>query len=215
MRPNRRATLTVVKQNNFTEGQLLNLPNKLTMMRILMIPVFMVFASWRTLPAAYLIAGLIFAVASFTDFLDGHIARKRGLVTDFGKFADPLADKILTTTAFVYMLADGVCHPVVLTIILTREFAVSGVRMIAAGSKEGKVIAANWWGKAKTVLQMLTIILYYAMAGLQFLRPSSPIAASYLPQTITWGLCWLVALLTAVSGVQYIWGNRHFINTAK
>lgn len=194
----------------------MNLPNKLTMLRIIMIPVFILFAAWPVLPASYLIAGLIFAIASFTDYLDGHIARKQGLVTDFGKFADPLADKILTTTAFIYMLVDGVCHPLVLFIIITREFAVSGVRMVAAGSKESVVIAANWWGKGKTILQMLTIIAYYAMAGVQHLVPSaSAFGQSYLPQTITWVLCWLVALLTAVSGIQYLWSYRTFINTTK
>ncbi len=83
------------------------------------------------------------------------------MVTDFGKFADPLADKLLTTVAFIYMMRDGVCSPVVLCIILAREFAVSGLRMVAAGAKDGKVIAANMWGKVKTVLQMLSIIFYF------------------------------------------------------
>ncbi len=106
-------------------------------------------------------AGIVFAAASFTDFLDGHLARKWNMVTDFGKFADPLADKLLTTVAFIYMLRDGVCSPVVLCIILAREFAVSGLRMVAAGAKDGKVIAANMWGKVKTVLQMLSIIFYF------------------------------------------------------
>ena len=142
----------------------MNLPNKLTLTRILLVPVFMIFVSLGQYitpsynPRYYLIAGLIFAAASFTDFLDGHLARKWNMVTDFGKFADPLADKLLTTVAFIYMMRDGVCSPVVLCIILAREFAVSGLRMVAAGAKDGKVIAANMWGKVKTVLQMLTII---------------------------------------------------------
>ncbi len=194
----------------------MNLPNKLTLLRILLIPVFIVFAGLRGLPGAYLAAGAVFAVASYTDFLDGHIARKRGIVTDFGKFADPLADKLLTTTAFLYMMADGVCHPMVLVIVLAREFAVSGVRMVAAGAPGGKVIAANIWGKVKTVVQMLTIIFYYALAGIQFLLPpANPFAQSYFPQTAAWLLCWGVAAITAASGVQYIWANRHYVNTAK
>ena len=131
----------------------MNLPNKLTMLRVLLIPVFMVCAANRWMLAA----GIIFAAASLTDYFDGHLARKNNLVTDFGKFADPLADKLLTTTAFLYMLVDGVCDPVVLAIILAREFAVSGLRMVAAGAPGGKVIAANMWGKVKTALQMLTI----------------------------------------------------------
>ncbi len=189
----------------------MNLPNKLTMARILLIPVFIVFVSLPGMPAAYLVAGIVFAVASFTDYLDGAIARKRGLVTDFGKFADPLADKLLTTVAFLYMMRDGACHPMVLAIILAREFAVSGVRMVAAGAPGGKVIAANMWGKVKTVLQMATIILYYFCEGI--VRLSG--AAATWPVALAWWLCWLVALVTLVSGAQYIWQNREYINTAK
>ena len=152
----------------------MNLPNKLTLTRILLVPVFMIFVSLGQYitpsynPRYYLIAGLIFAVASFTDFLDGHLARKWNMVTDFGKFADPLADKLLTTVAFIYMMRDGVCSPVVLCIILAREFAVSGLRMVAAGAKDGKVIAANMWGKVKTVLQMLSIIFYFFGTALSY-----------------------------------------------
>ena len=114
----------------------------------------------------YLVAGVVFAAASFTDFLDGYLARKWKMVTDFGKFADPLADKLLTTVAFLYMMRDGVCSPVVLAIILAREFAVSGLRMVAASARDGKVIAANMWGKVKTVMQMLTIVFYFFAAAL-------------------------------------------------
>ena len=116
----------------------MNLPNKLTLTRILLVPVFMIFVSLGQYitpsynPRYYLIAGLIFAVASFTDFLDGHLARKWNMVTDFGKFADPLADKLLTTVAFIYMLRDGVCSPVVLCIILAR---VCGVRPAHGGRR--------------------------------------------------------------------------------
>ncbi len=193
----------------------MNLPNKLTLGRILLIPVFILFAAVDGIPYRYLIAGVVFAVASFTDFLDGYIARKNNLVTDFGKFADPLADKILTTVAFIYMMADGVCSPLVIVIILTREFAVSGVRMVAAGSKEGKVIAANMWGKVKTVLQMLTIIFYYFAVGIQTILGAPAAGSAGFAQMATNVLCWLVALVTAASGFQYIWGNRDFINTAK
>lgn len=191
----------------------MNLPNKLTVLRILLIPVFIVFASLPQFRFAYLIAMAVFAFASYTDFLDGHIARKRGLVTDFGKFADPLADKILTTTAFLYMMMDGACHPIVMVIIITREFAVSGVRMVAAGAPGGKVIAANIWGKAKTVLQMVSIIIYYLMAGIAYAVPLPQLGSAAL--VVSWWLCWLVAALTAISGIQYIWANRSYINTAK
>ena len=196
----------------------MNLPNKLTLTRIILVPVFMIFVSLTSLDGIvdgnfnatfYLLAGIVFAAASFTDFLDGHLARKWHMVTDFGKFADPLADKLLTTVAFIYMLRDGVCSPVVLCIILAREFAVSGLRMVAAGAKDGKVIAANMWGKVKTVLQMLTILFYFftvSLTGNVLGQQCADIASV---------LCWVVAAVTAISGIKYLWDNRSFINTAK
>lgn len=191
----------------------MNLPNKLTMARVVLVPFFMVFAGLTGYgtadfnPTYYLIAGIIFAAASFTDFLDGYLARKNNLVTDFGKFMDPLADKMLTTAAFIYMLKDGLCHPVVLAVILFREFAVAGVRMIAAES--GTVIAANIWGKVKTVLQMLTIIFYYFAAALA--GPTDVMAVGLITQL----LCWAVAAVTVVSGVIYLWQNRSCFMNAK
>ena len=199
----------------------MNLPNKLTLTRIILVPVFMIFVSLTSLDSIvdgnfnatfYLLAGIVFAAASFTDYLDGHLARKWHMVTDFGKFADPLADKLLTTVAFIYMLRDGVCSPVVLCIILAREFAVSGLRMVAAGAKDGKVIAANMWGKVKTVLQMLTIIFYYVGTALTW---GNFIMIGADCVFLSYWLCWLVAIATAISGIKYLWDNRSFINTAK
>ena len=183
----------------------MNLPNKLTMLRVLLIPVFMVCAANRWMLAA----GIIFAAASLTDYFDGHLARKNNLVTDFGKFADPLADKLLTTTAFLYMLVDGVCDPVVLAIILAREFAVSGLRMVAAGAPGGKVIAANMWGKVKTVLQMVTVLFYY------FATAMAPADGIGLVSGITQVLCWAVAAVTLLSGGIYLWQNRQCFMQAK
>ena len=191
----------------------MNLPNKLTMLRVILVPVFMVFAALCRYgtqdfnASLMLAAGVVFAVASFTDFLDGYLARKNNLVTDFGKFMDPLADKCLTTAAFIYMVVDGVCSPIVLAVILFREFAVAGVRMIAA--ETGTVIAANMWGKVKTVLQMLTILFYYFTVSLtgNVLGQQCADVASVL--------CWGVAAVTAISGIKYLWDNRSFINTAK
>ena len=191
----------------------MNLPNKLTMLRVLLVPVFMVFAGLGTYGAAdfvplyYLLAGVLFAAASLTDFLDGYLARKYHMVTDFGKFMDPLADKMLTTAAFLYMMRDGVCHPVVLAIVLFREFAVAGVRMNAAA--QGTVIAANLWGKVKTVLQMLTILLYYFAAALA--GPDAVGAVALL----TGVLCWEVAAVTVLSGGIYLWQNRGCFTQAK
>ncbi len=199
----------------------MNLPNKLTLTRIILVPVFMIFVSLTSLDSIvdgnfnatfYLLAGIVFAAASFTDYLDGHLARKWHMVTDFGKFADPLADKLLTTVAFIYMMRDGVCSPVVLCIILAREFAVSGLRMVAAGAKDGKVIAANMWGKVKTVLQMLTIIFYYFGTALTW---GNFIMIGADCVFLSYWLCWLVAIATAISGIKYLWDNRSFINTAK
>ena len=196
----------------------MNLPNKLTLCRIILVPVFMIFVSLtefgtETFNATwYLVAGIVFAAASFTDYLDGHLARKWHMVTDFGKFADPLADKLLTTVALIYMMRDGVCSPVVLCIIPAREFAVSGLRMVAAGAKDGKVIAANMWGKVKTVLQMLTIIFYFFGISLTY---GNTVLGNLNVWLISYWLCWLVAAATAISGIKYLWDNRSFINTAK
>ena len=187
----------------------MNLPNKLTLLRVALVPFFMFFAAGSRIgtseynAAFHLVAGLIFAAASFTDFLDGYLARKYNLVTDFGKFMDPLADKCLTTAAFIYMMADGLCHPVVLALILFREFAVAGVRMIAA--ERGTVIAANIWGKVKTVLQMVTVLVYYF----------SPALFGEVSLGLMQVLCWLVALVTALSGGIYLWQNRSCFAQAK
>ena len=185
----------------------MNLPNKLTMLRVILVPVFMVFAALSRYgtqdfnAGLMLAAGIVFAVASFTDFLDGYLARKNNLVTDFGKFMDPLADKCLTTAAFIYMVACGICSPVVLAVILFREFAVAG--------ETGTVIAANMWGKVKTVLQMLTVLYYYfagALAG-----PTDIMAVSLITQI----LCWLCGAATLLSGGIYLWQNRKLFMQAK
>ncbi len=191
----------------------MNLPNKLTVLRVLLVPVFMIFAAFSHYGrhdfnwVMSLLAGTVFAAASLTDFLDGYLARKKHLVTNFGKFADPLADKMLTTAAFIYMVIDGVCSPVVLAVILFREFAVAGVRMIAAAGDH--VIAANIWGKVKTVLQMLTILFYYLAAAF------SPADGISVISILTQILCWTVAAITLLSGAKYLWDNRACINTAK
>lgn len=190
----------------------MNLPNKLTLARILLVPVFMFCAAQAFRPGWMLAAGVVFALASLTDFLDGYLARKWNMVTDFGKFADPLADKLLTTTAFVYMMVSGACSPVVLVIILAREFAVSGVRMLAAA--QNRVVAANLWGKAKTVLQMLTIILYYFGVAYEAWRGVGA-GSAFLSQVAGYALCWLVAAVTLVSGVVYLWQNRDCFMNAK
>ncbi len=193
----------------------MNLPNKLTILRILLVPVFMFFAA-QTHNATYmLLAGIIFTIASLTDFFDGWYARKFNLVTNFGKFADPLADKLLTTAAFIYMMLVNACDPIVIVIILAREFAVSGVRMVVASSPEGKVIAANIWGKIKTVLQMVTILVFYFSYSIELFIGNNAGRSIYLSQIAAYILCWLVAIITAVSGAIYLWQSREYINTSK
>ena len=159
----------------------MNLPNKLTVLRVVLIPVFLAALFFAPEPMNRYGAVLIFVIASLTDLLDGKIARKYHLETDFGKFADPLADKMLTTAAFIYMMMDGVCSPVVLAVTVFREFAVAGIRMVAAAGN--KVIAANMWGKVKTVLQMFAIAL--------LLLHNWPFALIGLPvaQTLLWAAC--------------------------
>jgi CDP-diacylglycerol--glycerol-3-phosphate 3-phosphatidyltransferase len=136
----------------------MNLPNKLTLMRIILIPIFMVVLYWG-FPGANYVALAIFVIASLTDWLDGKIARSRNLVTDFGKFADPLADKMLVTAAMLWFVETGRMPAWALLIVICREFAVSGLRMIA--SDKGKVIAAGWSGKVKTASTMVCIILMF------------------------------------------------------
>ncbi|MBR6113861.1 MAG: CDP-diacylglycerol--glycerol-3-phosphate 3-phosphatidyltransferase [Oscillospiraceae bacterium] len=188
----------------------MNLPNKLTLSRIIMVPVFAVFAALAVKSRGnlmYLAAGIVFALASLTDMFDGKIARKYNLVTNFGKFADPLADKLLTTAAFLYMQQEGVCDPAVLILILAREFAVSGLRMIAAGSPGGAVIAANMWGKVKTALQMVAIAAFYFGCALW--------PESALLRTCASVLCWLCAAATLISGWTYFAASGHLLLETK
>ena len=169
----------------------MNLPNKLTMFRVVLIPVFIVVLMSGLIaePASRYIAVVIFCVASFTDYLDGHIARKYNLVTNFGKFMDPLADKLLVSAAMICMIELGMLPAWVVIIIISREFIITGFRLIAA--EGGLVIAASWWGKIKTVTQMAMIILML-------------LGVNKVIGTI---LVVLATIFTIVSGVDYIVKN--------
>ena len=192
----------------------MNLPNKLTLLRFVLVPVFMVFMYINN-PYSYLIALIVFAAASFTDFLDGNIARKYNMVTDFGKFMDPLADKLLTTVALIYLCLNGMCHEVVICIVLAREFAVSGIRLIAAANPKGsKVIAAGMMGKMKTVLQMVASMLGLLAMALFAIGAVSQATYGTIAM-ITNVLMWIMAVLTVVSGMQYIIPNFDLIKNAK
>lgn len=199
----------------------MNLPNKLTLFRIILTPIFMV-ALMVDLPFNYFVAMLIFIVASITDMLDGKIARKRGLVTDFGKFMDPLADKMLTTAAFIGFLAKGIGSGMewILFIVLFREFMVSSIRLVAASSG-GKVIAANIWGKLKTVSQIVAIIFSLVIVQIEqildlfpALDKIMPVVSKVVDVTVSVPL-WISAILCVISGVIYLLDNKDFIKQAK
>lgn len=132
----------------------MNLPNKLTVLRMILVPFFVLALLWP-FPHHFLIALIIFGAASYTDHLDGMLARKKNQITDFGKFMDPLADKILVISALVCFVSLGLCDVWLVLLIIAREFMVTSIRLVAAG--KGSVIAANNWGKAKTVSQIVAI----------------------------------------------------------
>lgn len=198
----------------------MNLPNKLTIARILVIPIIIIVTFVSKLREIFvfenvnledLIVLILFCLASFTDFLDGHIARKNNIVTDFGKFMDPLADKMLVLTALIFLIergklqAFGISLGFCVTIILSREFAVTGLRTIAANNN--KVIAASKLGKSKTVSQMITIII--------LLLNCYPFAyiGGKSKDIVTVILVGIVLTLTIVSGVDYFIKNKHVFKT--
>lgn len=127
----------------------LNTPNKLTIARIIITPIFLAAIMWETLPHRFLIATLIYSVAAITDAIDGKLARKNNQVTNFGKLLDPIADKVLTTSALLAFMAMGLCNIWIVMIVLTREFTIASIRMIAASN--GVVIPANFWGKLSSL----------------------------------------------------------------
>ena len=175
----------------------MNLPNKLTVLRVILIPFFIV-CSFIPGKLFECLALLIFWIASFTDFLDGNIARKRGIVTNFGKFMDPLADKLLVTAAISVLAVERTNYIWVLFIITLREYIVAGVRMVAA--EGGQVIAACMWGKVNTVVQMVvfSIGLFPFEIGQHF---------AFGGVTVLDILMWLTALLTVISGWDYLGKN--------
>ncbi len=176
----------------------MNLPNKLTMLRIIMIP-FFVFFLLSEIPGKDIIALVIFCAASLTDLADGKIARKYNLVTDFGKFMDPLADKLLVCSALICLVDLGRIPSWVVVIIVAREFAISGFRLIAADN--GIVIAASYWGKFKTTFQMIMIILM--ILNIDKLS------------ILTTLMMWVALALTIISLCDYIMKNKQVIGQTK
>ena len=194
----------------------MNLPNKLTLGRIILVPL-MVAALLIDFPFNNLVALIIFAAASITDLLDGKIARKQNLVTDFGKFADPLADKILVLATLLCFVQNGYCDCVAVIIVLFREFSVTSIRLIAASS--GEVIAANIWGKAKTVSQMSAVIAILVMQFIVNLANDTNLISAQAESIMSSafgiageGLVWISTVFAVISGVIYIVQNRNFIS---
>lgn len=177
----------------------MNLPNKLTMFRVILIPFFIVFLLVPITSVDKWIALTIFIVASLTDLLDGHIARKYHLVTNFGKFMDPLADKLLVCSALICLIELDRIPSWMVIIIIAREFVISGFRLIA--SDNGVVIAASYWGKFKTTFQMIAVCLMIA-----------DIAALGLVTSI---VTWIAVILTVVSLVDYLIKNKDVMKETK
>lgn len=176
----------------------MNTPNKLTILRVILIPFFVLFLL-SDLGGSYgkWIALILFVAASLTDWLDGYLARRDNLVTNFGKFMDPLADKLLVCSALVCFVELGSLPGWIVIIIIAREFIISGFRLVA--SDNGIVIAANYWGKFKTVSQMIMIILLIADLGGVF-------------YWLTQIFIWLALALTVISLVDYIWKNKQVLS---
>ena len=188
----------------------MNLANKLTILRVLLIPVFLVFLLIEKIPANYFLALAVFAIASITDALDGQIARKRNLVTNFGKFLDPLADKVLVMSALVAFIEIGFVGSIPVIIILAREFMVTSLRLVA-NKTGGKVIAAGFMGKLKTAFTMVAIIVIMLLQGLV----DGGVNITFDTVLVGEILIWLATAITAISGIQYLWEYRTEIDPSK
>ncbi|MDO5516219.1 MAG: CDP-diacylglycerol--glycerol-3-phosphate 3-phosphatidyltransferase [Clostridium sp.] len=196
----------------------MNLANKLTLMRIILVPVFLIFIATKHIPYGSTIATVIFILASITDKLDGYIARSRNQITNFGKFMDPLADKLLVTAALISLVELQVVPAWATVIIIAREFAVSGLRSIAAA--QGRVIAASWWGKIKTVIQIIAIILLLIKVNLgdfnyaiEFVKHSELWTQFF--NTVPSIMLMAAVIITLISGYDYFKKNKDVVVTDK
>lgn len=172
----------------------MNLPNKLTILRVIMIPFFVLFLLNEKIPYNNLIAVVIFSLACITDALDGYIARKHNLVSNFGKFMDPLADKLLVSSAFICFVEKGLLPAWIVIIIISREFIISGFRLVAVDN--GVVIAASIWGKFKTIVQMVMAILLIVNFDFEFFNILEQVSI------------YAAVALTIISLVDYLIKNR-------
>ncbi len=199
----------------------MNLPNKITMARIALIP-FMLMVPLFNIEATVLggitvenlIILAIFLIASFTDYLDGHLARKHNIVTTFGKFLDPIADKLLVITALIMLVESGIIPGWIPIVTIAREFLVSGVRMLAAG--EGTVIAASMLGKIKTVSQMVAISLAFVSTSAFFAFINEELAPLQLGINILMSIAMIVSVIATIwSGTDYLVKSKDVILKSK
>ena len=179
----------------------MNTANKITMIRVFLVPIFMVLFFIDNAACHWAALG-VFVLASITDAVDGHVARKYNQITTFGKFVDPLADKVLTTAAFLLLMYYGRMSVWAVMIILTREFMVAGVRLVAAG--EGNVVAASMWGKLKTVTQMVAVIVAMILMNFEKILGVPSIILSDI-------LIWISVVFTIISGIDYLVKNWHLM----
>ncbi len=193
----------------------MNTPNKLTIFRIILTPIFLL-ALLIEFPQHYLVATLLFIIASVTDLIDGKIARKHNLITTLGKLLDPLADKVLVTAALLAFIKLGLCDVWAVMIILAREFLITSIRMVA--TTQGVVIPANIYGKIKTVLQMVAIITILSLSWLTGLLADFNVLPEFISQNI-WilyeVLIWASAVMTIISGVIYVKDTRKVVDFSK
>lgn len=194
----------------------LNTPNKLTIARMIITPVFLALILWESLSHRFLIATLVYSLAAVTDAIDGKLARKNNQITNFGKLLDPIADKVLTTSALLAFMVMDLCNIWIVMIVLTREFTIASIRMIAASG--GVVIPANIWGKIKTVSQMTFTIIIMLLGEVYYIIGNvNTEIFSKLPSLsiISNSLLWITAILTVVSGVIYIKDSIKVIDYTK
>ena len=192
----------------------MNTPNKLTLIRIFMTPLFLAALLITRIPHHYLIALVLFIGASLTDLFDGRLARKNDQITDFGKFLDPLADKLLVLAALVGFVQLGITDSWIVLIVLAREFLVTSLRLVALNGN-GSVIAANVWGKVKTVMQMVAIITTLVVLEGMELFAFIPHNADKYMMLFCQILLWASAVMTFISGTVYLMENRKFIDYRK
>lgn len=191
----------------------MNTPNKITVFRIFLLPFVIFFLLCPAIKGRFVCSLIAFLLAAYTDYLDGNLARKWSSVTDFGKFADPLADKALVMSVFICFVELGQMSAIGVIIFLVREFLVMSVRLMAV--ENGKVVAANYWGKAKTTSQMLTCILIMAILCYEEIFGTILFPYKFYIEWIKNIFVWLSVILSSISGVIYIHDNYQFIKTTK